>query len=110
VLVSTKDSEPDAGFNEGEVVGGDVAVDEVESCPGIVVIGVPVCGDDEMSQEHDSEGVLSDMVPGTQWSWNEGSIRGRGRRTDPELNLERPSRSNMPKWAERRYRSIRLDF
>ena len=88
--VSPKGCETDDGFNEGEVVGGDVAVDVVESCPGIVVIGVPVCGDDEMSQEHDSEGVLSDVVPGSQRSWNEGSIRGSGRRTDPELNLERP--------------------
>jgi hypothetical protein len=52
VLVNAKGCETDDGFNEGEVVGGDVAV-KVESCPGIVVIGVPVCGDDEMSQEHD---------------------------------------------------------
>lgn len=110
VLVSTKGCETDDGSNEEDVVGGDVAADEVESGPGIVVVSVPVCGDDDMSQEHDSEGVLRDVVPDTQSSWNGGSIRGRRGRTDSELNLERPSKSNMPKRVERVYRGVQLDF
>lgn len=108
VLVSTEGCETDDdGFNEAEVVGGDVAADEVESDPGIVVVGVPVCGDDDdMSQEHDSEGVLRDVVPDAQSSWNGGSIRGKCRRSDSELNLKRPSKSNMPKRVERVYRGV----
>jgi hypothetical protein len=98
-LVSGKEFEKDEEIKEGEVVRGDVAIVEVVNCPGIVVIvmdDVPVCGDDSMSQEHDSEGVLGGAVPDTQRSWNEGSrlIRDSCRRTDSELNLERLSMTN----------------
>ena len=98
-LVSSNEFEKDDEIKEGEVVRGDVSIVEVVNCPGIVVIvmdDVPVCGDDSMSQEHDSEGVLGDAVPDAQRSWNEGPrlIRDSCRRTDSELNLERPSMTN----------------
>jgi hypothetical protein len=92
VLDGTDRLEKDDGVKEGEVVGGDVSTFETVYSPGIVVGDVPACGDDDISQEHD-EGVLSDVVPGTQRSWNGGSkfIRDQRRWTDSELNLKRSS-------------------
>jgi hypothetical protein len=45
---------------EGEVVRDDGVILEIVNGPGVVVVVVvvfPVCGDDEISQEHDWEGV-----------------------------------------------------
>jgi hypothetical protein len=77
-----------------------VAIDEIEEDgPGVVVVvivDVPICGDDDKSQEHDSEGVSRDAVPDAQRSWNDSEVLIR----DSELNLERPSlrkaNLNMP--------------
>jgi hypothetical protein len=85
VVVSTD------GVKEGEVLRGDVAVVERVNGPGVVVADVPACGDDDISQEHDSEGVLRDVVPDAQRTWNGGLVCARRRRFDSELNLKRPS-------------------
>jgi len=115
VPVSSNGFEKDDEVKEGEVVR-DVAIVEVVNCSGIVVIAmddVPVCGDDSMSQEHDSEGVLGDAVPDAQRSWNDGSrfklIRDSCRRSDSELNLER-LKSNMTNSVGRVCSGIRLNF
>jgi hypothetical protein len=62
------------GVKEGEVVRGDVVIVERVNGPDVVVADVPACGDDDISQEHDSEGVLRDVVPDAQRSWNGGFV------------------------------------
>jgi hypothetical protein len=102
ILVSGDGRETDEGVKEGEVVRGDVAIVERVDGPDVVVDNVPAWGDDDNSQEHDSEGVVRDVVPDAdaQSSWNGGLFRDRRGRSDSELNLKRPSppgkvKSNM---------------
>jgi hypothetical protein len=51
-----------------EVTEGEVERDEVEVVYGGGVDDIPGCGDDEMSHEHESEGVERDGVPEAQRS------------------------------------------
>jgi hypothetical protein len=60
VLVSTEKDE--------EVKEGEVGRDDVEMVYGGGVDDIPECGDDEMSQEHESEGGERDVVPDAQRS------------------------------------------
>ena len=77
--VFVKEFVPVSGDGSDEEKEGEVEREDVGVVYGTDVDDIPEGGDDEMSHEHESEGVESDAVPDAHSSWNVGAEFNLGR-------------------------------